>query len=67
MRPTEHDHEPGGEPAGPPPVRHPRRGAFPTPASELEKAERYVPDAGDAGRDAEPQPGRADVDRGQDN
>ena len=36
--------EPPTPPAGPP---TPKRGAFPTPESELEKATPYTPDVGD--------------------
>ena len=37
--------EPCAAPGGPPSERRgPKRGAFPTPKSEIEKAKRYVPD-----------------------
>ena len=42
--------DPGESPGNSPkPIKRPtpKRGAFPTPKSEIEKAEPYVPDAGD--------------------
>jgi hypothetical protein len=44
--------DPGEIPGNPPkPIKHPRpkRGAFPTPESEIEKAKPYIPDAGEPG------------------
>jgi len=54
--------ESGAAPGDPPkPVKPhtPRRGAFPTPKSEIEKAKPYIPDIGEEdGRDEEDDPGK---------
>ena len=39
--------EAAGEPQAPTEPHRPKRGAFPTPKSELEKAKRYIPDISD--------------------
>ena len=36
-----------GDPPRPTKPSRPKRGAFPTPKSEIEKAKPYIPDAGD--------------------
>jgi hypothetical protein len=53
--------DPGESPDSPPePVKPPRpkRGAFPTPRSEIERAEPYIPDVGDEEGSPESDPGR---------
>ena len=57
--------DPGKSPGNPPkPVKPslPKRGAFPTPQSEIENAEPYIPDAGEEEDGPEGNPGQpADI------
>jgi hypothetical protein len=62
---TEKDQDPEGGSADSPPSERvrPKRGAFPTPTSELEKAEQYNPDADEETDDSQEKPDRPDADR----
>jgi hypothetical protein len=48
--------EKSGDPLAPPPPVRPKRGAIPTPQSEIDKATPYVPDNEKADDDTEPTP-----------
>jgi hypothetical protein len=47
MANTPEPDEPSGNSPEPPKPLRPKRGAFPTPKSDLDKAQPFIPDAGD--------------------
>ncbi len=63
---SESDAVPGGPPQPIAPLR-PKRGAFPTPKSEIDKATPYVPDMGDEDGGTEGSPGPPAAAEGEEN